>query len=442
LAGLALLLYARDLTAPPLDSVAITHPAPDTWTVAGVPYGGPTWNAGVRPGMAVIGIEPATADPSGGWTSLLVTDGTVQIALQRDALPPSSTGFVGALVLLLLAGALSAWLPNLAWVLTLSTLAIVTIALAPLTDPPASLAILSAAPLAAGLYTTANPPGRRVTFAAAGMVAATAVTILSSFAVRSAWNALISLSLLVTGTVAAFKLVVVLRTAWRRAATRQPGTGLSMWARAGLALDELVPGRARTRISAIEQERERLAGELHADVLPDLSAVIRDIEAGASPAEAAQRLQAIALEVRDLMSVWRIPALDELGLVAALEWLAERVQDQTGVRVELDLAGSGPRPPREVEVALFRITQQALDNALLHARPQMVRVSIALDARHVDLELTDDGVGLSAGAEERAARAGRLGLADMRERARAIGASFSIHGEPGRGTSVVVRWPT
>ena len=170
--------------------------------------------------------------------------------------------------------------------------------------------------------------------------------------------------------------------------------------------------------------------------------MIRDIEAGASPAEAAQRLQAIAREVRDLMSVWRIPALDELGLVAALEWLAERVQDQTGVRVELDLAGSGPRPPREVEVALFRITQQALDNALLHARPQMVRVSIALDARHVDLELTDDGVGLSAGAEERAARAGRLGLADMRERARAIGASFSIHGEPGRGTSVVVRWPT
>jgi hypothetical protein len=250
LAGLALLLYARDLTAPPLNSVAITHPAPDTWTVAGVPYGGPTWNAVVRPGMAVIGIEPATADPSGGWTSLLVTDGTVQIALQRDALPPSSTGFVGALVLLLLVGALSARLPNLAWVLTLSTLAIVTIALAPLTDPPASLAILSAAPLAAGLYTTANPPGRRVTFAAAGMVAATAVTILSSFAVRSAWNALISLSLLVTGTVAAFKLVVVLRTAWRRAATRQPGTGLSMWARAGLALDELVPGRARTRISA------------------------------------------------------------------------------------------------------------------------------------------------------------------------------------------------
>ena len=95
----------------------------------------------------------------------------------------------------------------------------------------------------------------------------------------------------------------------------------------------------------------RLAGELHADVLPDLSAVIRDIEAGASPAEAAQRLQAIALEIRDLMSVRRIPALDELGLVAALEWLAERVQDQTGVRVELDIAGSGPRPPREEATA-------------------------------------------------------------------------------------------
>ena len=442
LAGLALLLYARDLTAPPLDSVAIAPPSPDTWTVAGVPYDGPTWHAGVRPGMTVIGIEPANADPSGRWTSLLVTDGTVQIALQRDALPPSSTAFVGALVLVLLAVAICAWLPNLAWVLALSSLAVATSNLAPLTDPPASIAVLSAGPLAAGLYTASNRPGYRPTLAAVTLVAAAVAAILWSFDARSASAVLIPLSLVATGIVAALKLSVVVRTAWRRAATRQPDRGLSILSRAGLAVDELVPGRARARISAIERERARLAGELHADVLPDLSAVIRDIESGAPPAEAAQRLQAIALEIRDLMSVRRIPALDELGLVAALEWLAERVQDQTGVRVELDVAGSGPRPPREVEVALFRITQQGLDNALLHARPQVVRVSIDVDARHVDLELADDGVGLPAGAEEQATRAGRLGLADMRERARAIGATLSIRSVPGCGTSVVVRWPT
>ena len=410
--------------------------------MASVPYDGPTWNAGVRPGMTVIGIEPANADPSGSWTSLLLTGGTVQIALQHEALPPTSPPFSAVLVLVLLALVVSTRLPNLAWMLALGSVAIATANLAPLTDPPTSLAVLSAGPLAAGSYVASNRPGWRLTLATVALVAATVAAILWSFATRSAWNVLIPLSLSATAVVAALGLVVVLQGAWRRAATRQPETRPGFLSHAGLTVDELVPGRARARITAIERERAWLAGELHADVLPDLSAVIRGIEAGAPPPEAAQRLQEIALEIRDLMSERRIPALDELGLVAALEWLAERVQDRTEMRVQLDVAGSGARPPREVEVALFRITQQALDNALMHASPRVVRVSIDLDARHADLELSDDGVGLPAGAEQEAARAGRLGLADMRERARAIGATLSIRSAPGRGTSVVVRWPT
>jgi signal transduction histidine kinase len=234
--------------------------------------------------------------------------------------------------------------------------------------------------------------------------------------------------------------------AWRRAHARQHASSLTAGTSLALLADELVPGRARTRLSAIERERARLADDLHADVLPDLSAVIREIEAGAAPEDAARRLRGIAAELRDLMSERRLAVLEELGLVRALEWLAERVEERTGVSVELDVVGGShddpeTRPPHEVELAVYRVAQQALDNALLHARPRLVRVLIDVDATHVALQLGDDGVGMTEGAEDRALREGHLGLADMRQRAGSIGAAFSISPRAGGGTLVAVRWP-
>ena len=157
--------------------------------------------------------------------------------------------------------------------------------------------------------------------------------------------------------------------------------------------------------------------------------------------DAAARLRSLAGELRELMTERRLTVLDELGLVPALEWLAERIEERTNVIVELDIQGDGAaRAPREVELHVYRIAQQALDNALVHARPSKIRIAIAITADRLDLSVVDDGVGISPEAEVRALRAGRLGLADMRQRAAAIGGVFSIG--PGEGgTTMALRWP-
>ena len=133
--------------------------------------------------------------------------------------------------------------------------------------------------------------------------------------------------------------------------------------------------------------------------------------------------------------------LEQLGLVPALEWLAERIEERTNVTVELDVRGDGAaRIQPDVELHVYRIAQQALDNALVHARPSKIRISIDMEADRLDLEVVDDGAGILPEAEGRALRAGRVGIADMRQRAAAIGAAFRIGRRDG-GTAVAVRWP-
>jgi signal transduction histidine kinase len=450
LASAALALFAWVVVVgPPANDLTIAHPAPDTWVVASVAIGGPVWNAGVRPGMEVIGVGPAGADPAVTWDSLLVTDGTVRIAISRLPLPPSGDLAILSGLALLLAAVAAFRLPNVAWLLALGSLSVTTLNVTLLFDPPINAALLLAGPVAGALY--ASDRRRRLHPRVAVLAGAVVALVLAAWGVAylgrlDDWRTLPGLSVFAMAGMTSLGVAGVVHAAWRRAHARQHASWRMAGSSLALLADELGPGRARTRLSAIERERSRLASELHADVLPDLSAVIRDIEAGASPEEAARRLRGIAAELRDLMSERRLAVLEELGLVRALEWLAERVEERTGVSVELDVVGGShddpeTRPPHEVELAVYRVAQQALDNALLHAGPRTVRLRVDVDATHVALELGDDGVGMPAGAEDRALREGHLGLADMRQRAESIGAAFSIGPRPGGGTLVAVRWP-
>jgi signal transduction histidine kinase len=437
------------VVGPPANDLTIAHPAPDAWVVASVAIGGPVWNAGVRPGMEVIGVGPAGADPAVTWDSLLVTDGTVRIAISRLPLPPSGDLAILSGLALLLAAVAAFRLPNVAWLLALGSLSVTTLNVTLLFDPPINAALLLAGPVAGALY--ASDRRRRLHPRVAVLAGAVVALVLAAWGVAylgrlEDWRTLPWLSVLAMAGMTSLGVAGVVHAAWRRAHARQHASSLTTGTSLALLADELVPGRARTRLSAIERERARLADDLHADVLPDLAAVIREIEAGAAPEDAARRLRGIAAELRDLMSERRLAVLEELGLVRALEWLAERVQERTGVPVELDIAGAShddpeTRPPHEVELAVYRVAQQALDNALLHAGPRTVRLRVDVDATHVALELGDDGVGMPAGAEDRALREGHLGLADMRQRAESIGAAFSIGPRPGGGTLVAVRWP-
>lgn len=433
----------------PALSIGVTREPGDRWLVTSVAPGGIAWNDGVRPGMELIGISPADALPSGEWASMLITDGVTQITIQRHGLPPDPEPLVAGLLALGLAILVSRVVPSVAWWLLLVPPILASLDVALIVDPPLSLAFELAGPVVGALYLVDGVGTRsRITrFAAIGMVTLYLVGWAASYATaQDDWVVIRNLAVALTVGIAAVAFSATIASAFARARARS-GAGLSTLAPAivlGL-VDELVPGRNQTRLTAIEREHARLATDLHADVLPDLSAAIRTIEEGGSADEAAQRLRAIAVDLRDLMGDRRLSVLEELGLVPALEWLVERVEVRTGVRVELDVENvpleSEARPPRDVELTAYRVCQQALDNALLHARPNEIRVRLDVDAGHAELEVSDDGVGIRAGDEERALRVGHLGLVDMRGRAAAIGAVIQIGARPGGGTLVLLRWP-
>ena len=438
------------LVGTPALSIGLTHTPDDRWLVTTVAPGGGAWNAGTRRGMEVIGISPAGALPSGEWASMLITDGAVQITVQRHNLPPGPEPLIAGLLALGLAILASRVVPSVAWWLLLLPPILASLAATLILDPPVSLAVEVAGPVVGALYlvAAAGSRARIARFAAIGAVALYLVGWAVSYATaQNDWVVLRNLAVVLTVGIAAVAFSATIAAALARARARS-GADSSTLASAvvlGLVVDELVPGRNRTRLTAVERERARLATELHADVLPDLSAAIRSIEEGGSADDAAERLRGIAVDLRDLMGDRRLSVLEELGLVPALEGLVEQVEARTGVRIELDVEnaplGSEARPPRDVELAAYRVCQQALDNALLHARPRHIRVRLDVDAGHAELEVRDDGVGIRSGDEERALRTGHVGLIDMRGRAAAIGAVIQIGARPGGGTMVLLRWP-
>lgn len=209
-------------------------------------------------------------------------------------------------------------------------------------------------------------------------------------------------------------------------------------------VDEVVPGREAGRAEAAEDERGRLAADLHAEVLPSLRRALAEAEAGGTVERLAADLRVAVDEVESLLVARRSIVLEELGLLAAVEWLAERVEDRSAVRVEIEVGtpdADGGRPPREVERAAFRIAQLALDNVVRHAPDAQARVSVASSARAVRLRVEDDG-DTPPIDEAAATRAGRRGIADMRAEAMACGARLEIgRGADGRGTAVELAWP-
>ncbi len=217
-------------------------------------------------------------------------------------------------------------------------------------------------------------------------------------------------------------------------------------------VDELVPGREAGRAEAVETERGRLAADLHADVLPSLRRALAEAEAGGTVERLAADLRTAVDDVESMLLARRSIVLEEIGLLAGVEWLAERVEERSDVRVEIevgaepgrgdDTAASGSsRPPREVERAAFRIAQLALDNVIRHAPGAAVVVSLAAQPDAVRLSIEDDGDGPPIDAAA-AARAGRRGIADMRAEAQACGAALEIgRGREDRGASIRFRWP-
>ena len=210
----------------------------------------------------------------------------------------------------------------------------------------------------------------------------------------------------------------------------------------GAVLDEIEPGRRRVAAEAAAAERQRLASDLHATVLPALRTAIAEADELNSPELLGRRLREVLDEIESAVLDRRFVVLEELGLVEALEWLAERVEGRSGLAVELTVGDSEPlgRPPAGVEEAAFRIARLALDNVVRHSNATLI--SIAVDASHrvTRLTITDDGRGWDPATPTAAVREGRLGVVDMQAIARSVGARCEIAGAESTGTRVEFAW--
>jgi signal transduction histidine kinase len=192
-----------------------------------------------------------------------------------------------------------------------------------------------------------------------------------------------------------------------------------------------------------EEERGRLARELHDAPLQELSALIRRLELVPGARAETRSLQDIANQLRSVAIDLRPPMLDDLGLAAALDFLAEQVTsvDTVVVATLSDTTQIDPssRPPAAVEFALYRISREAVTNALQHAEAHNIAITGRIARDSIDLVVSDDGVGVDDQASRRSSGRGHFGMASMRRRAKAIGAELAIEGTRA-GTRVAMAW--
>ncbi|HEX9242628.1 MAG TPA: ATP-binding protein [Anaeromyxobacter sp.] len=206
----------------------------------------------------------------------------------------------------------------------------------------------------------------------------------------------------------------------------------------------------RKIITAQEDERKRIARELHDETTQSLAVLAMGVEAAMEAARAGKmpRLDEVkALAVRTLEDVHRLildlrpSVLDDLGLLSAIRWYGDRILAPRGVAVRCEL-GDLPRLPPEMETALFRMCQETLSNVARHAQASAVLVQVGADGGDdVLIDIEDDGRGFDAG--EVAGREGRRpwGLLGIRERAEILGGTAKVESSPGSGTHVTIRIP-
>jgi PAS domain S-box-containing protein len=202
--------------------------------------------------------------------------------------------------------------------------------------------------------------------------------------------------------------------------------------------------------SVREQEKSRIARELHDELAQSLTALKMDVTwlRGHLPAGDASvsgklgdieaLLDGTVAATRRISSDLRPLMLDDLGLVPAVEWLVQKFTERNGIPCELDIGAPDLELHEPYASAVFRILQESLTNAARHARASRVEVSIGLGDGSVALRVRDDGRGFSP---EDPRKPGSFGLMGLRERAYLLGGDVSIASEPGRGTTVEVRIP-
>lgn len=211
---------------------------------------------------------------------------------------------------------------------------------------------------------------------------------------------------------------------------------------------------ARQVTKAQEEERKRIARELHDDTAQKLIALSHQLEDFARNKsqlssqdqkiltklreQAKEALQGVRYFTQDL----RPPILDDLGLLPALEWLTDDLKEHCGIETDLAVLGNRRRLTPESELLLFRILQEAINNVKRHAKASKIRITVEFNKDKTKAIISDNGIGFKVPkALGELSRAGKLGLVGMDERAQLLGSSLTIESEPGSGTTVLVEAP-
>jgi PAS domain S-box-containing protein len=205
---------------------------------------------------------------------------------------------------------------------------------------------------------------------------------------------------------------------------------------------------------AQEEERKRIARELHDETAQELIALSRHLDSVVSAAGKLSKRDLKLLEgvraeadkllagVRRFSQDLRPSVLDDLGLLPALDWLVSDVEEQFGMTIGMAVVGPERRFSPDVELVLFRIAQEALRNVGKHAEASRAWLTVEFGDGKTSLTVTDNGQGFEVPQRMAdLANVGRLGLAGMEERARLVGGKLTLESEPGKGTTVTVEVP-
>ena len=222
---------------------------------------------------------------------------------------------------------------------------------------------------------------------------------------------------------------------------------------AGSAHAEQMRELNRRTVRLQEDERRRISGEIHDAVAPLITGALYQTRAirlgfgdgtpaadgdGAAATSAlddiADLLTRAMDELHRVIFALRPPDLDDIGVVAAIERYINQVQ-RSGLKCRLELIGEPPSLMPEVRLAIYRIVQEALHNALRHAAADQAVVQMETVDNTLRVIIRDNGAGFNP---ESAARPTALGLLSMRERAAAIGATFAVTSRPGDGTTIII----
>lgn len=208
---------------------------------------------------------------------------------------------------------------------------------------------------------------------------------------------------------------------------------------------------ARRLAEVQEQERQRIARELHDGFGQHLIALnmhlnslhdpLTDKETGQTDQRLTDSIGIVSDmtdAIRDIIHDFRPAVLDDFGLLAGIRSLANQFSQHTHLRISVQGDDDMPRLPDFVEITLYRIVQEALNNVAKHAQAANVSIRLKQSGIIVLLEVADDGIGFDITQFGHAKEAGAWGLLNTRERAEAIGGTLSIESEIGKGTRVVV----